>query len=157
MTDDRAFLEEAVRLSRCALRTGRGGPFGAVIVQDEAVIARGANRVTIANDPTAHAEVVAIRRACRVLGRFELSDCVLYSSCEPCPMCLAAALWARLSRIVHASTRADAAFAGFDDQAFYRELALPPARRRLRMKHLALPEARAVFEDWRRLPGRIRY
>ncbi|MBI5387136.1 MAG: nucleoside deaminase [Verrucomicrobia bacterium] len=143
------FMREAIRLSLAGMRRGSGGPFGAVIVRRGEIIARGWNRVTSANDPTAHAEVVAIRRACRKLGVFHLRDCVLYASCEPCPMCLAAICWARIPKVYFANTHADAAAIGFDDEFFYRELARPAGRRRLKMKPLLRAEALVAFEEWR--------
>jgi tRNA(Arg) A34 adenosine deaminase TadA len=129
------FMTEAIRLAR----DSKGGPFGAVIVQGGRIIGRGANQVTVINDPTAHAEVVAIREACRLLGTFHLGTCELYSSCEPCPMCLAAILWARLDRIYFALTRQDAAAMGFDDEQFYRELTKPTMPMQPVGRDLALP------------------
>ena len=129
-------MAEAIRLSLEKMRQGLGGPFGAIIVKDGEIIARGSNQVTSANDPTAHAEVVAIREACRRLGTFLLSGCELYTSCEPCPMCLSACYWARLDRVFFAATRQDAAEAGFDDDFLYRELAVAPADRQLPLEQL---------------------
>ncbi len=154
---DAAFLREAIRISRTRMRQGRGGPFGAVVVRDGAVVARGWNAVTSTNDPTAHAEVVAIRRAARALGSFSLAGCVLYSSCEPCPMCLAAAYWARVDRLVYAATRDDAAIAGFDDARIYREVPMAPEARSLHTDHLLRAEAIAVFEEWLAKPDRVSY
>ena len=119
------FLREAIRLSIESLDANQGGPFGAVIVRGDEIVGRGWNRVTTANDPTAHAEIVAIRDACKRLNTFSLAGCELYSSCEPCPMCLAAIYWSRLDSLVFAATRDDAADAGFDDALFYEELARP--------------------------------
>jgi guanine deaminase len=154
---DTRFLREAIRLSRTRMRQGRGGPFGAVVARDGAIVARGWNAVTSSVDPTAHAEVVAIRRACRTLGTFSLAGCVLYASCEPCPMCLAAVYWARLDRLVYAATRDDAARAGFDDALIYREVPLAPEARSLPTEHLLRAEASAVFDEWLAKPDRIPY
>lgn len=154
---DAGFLREAIRLSRARMRQGRGGPFGAVVVRDGAIVARGWNAVTSSLDPTAHAEIVAIRRACRRVGSFSLAGCVLYSSCEPCPMCLAAAYWARVERLVYAATRVDAARAGFDDAAIYREVPLAPEARSLPTDQLLRSEAVAVLEEWLAKPDRVTY
>ncbi len=154
---DTPLLREAIRLSRTRMREGSGGPFGAVIARDGIVVARGWNAVTSSNDPTAHAEVVAIRRACRRIGSFSLAGCVLYASCEPCPMCLAAAYWARVDRLVYAATRDDAARAGFDDAVIYREVPLPPGDRSLPTGTLLRAEAAAVFEEWLAKPDRVPY
>jgi guanine deaminase len=150
------FLSAAIRLASDSARTS-GGPFGAVIVRGGEVIATGSNQVTASNDPTAHAEVVAIRAACQRFGTFRLDDCVLYASCEPCPMCLAAIYWARIPRVVFAATRADAAQAGFDDEAIYAELAKPLAERAVCMEHLAAPEATVPFQLWRANAQRTTY
>ena len=155
-TDER-LLREAIRLSRIRMRQGRGGPFGAVVARDGAIVARGWNAVTSSLDPTAHAEVVAIRRACRKLGTFRLDGCVLYTSCEPCPMCLAAAYWARVDRLVYAASRDDAARAGFDDAFIYDQIPLAPEARSLRTDHLLRAEALAVFEEWLAMPDRVPY
>ena len=155
--DDHAHLARAVALSREHMERGEGGPFGAVIVRDGTVLAEGWNRVTSSNDPTAHAEVTAIRRACEALGTFSLPGATLYTSCEPCPMCLAAAYWARVSRIVFANTRQDAAAIGFDDQLLYDEIPKPVAARIVPTLHAPTPEARAVFEAWRTKPDKIAY
>jgi guanine deaminase len=155
--DDEKHLAHAVALSREHMEGGRGGPFGAVIVRDGRVLAEGWNEVTSTNDPTAHAEVVAIRRACREVGDFSLAGATLYASCEPCPMCLASAYWARVSRIVYANTRADAAAIGFDDSFIYDEIPLDPDKRSLPAMHRPTPEARAVFEAWLNKADKIRY
>jgi tRNA(Arg) A34 adenosine deaminase TadA len=154
---DTPFLREAIRLSRTRMRQGRGGPFGAVVVRDGVILARGWNAVTSSLDPTAHAEVVAIRRACRALGTFRLDGCVLYTSCEPCPMCLAAAYWARVDRLVYAATRDDAARAGFDDAFIYDQVPLAPEARSLPTDHLLRAEAITVFEEWLAKPDRVPY
>jgi tRNA(Arg) A34 adenosine deaminase TadA len=155
--DDHAHLARAVALSREHMEGGEGGPFGAVIVRDGRVLAEGWNRVTSSNDPTAHAEVTAIRRACEELGTFSLPGATLFTSCEPCPMCLAAAYWARVSRIVFANTRQDAAAIGFDDQLLYDEIPKPVAARIVPTIHAPTAEARAVFEAWRTKPDKIAY
>jgi tRNA(Arg) A34 adenosine deaminase TadA len=134
-----------------------GGPFGAVIARDGVVVAEGTNRVTRDRDPTAHAEIVAIRAACAALGTFGLPGCEIYTSCEPCPMCLGAIHWARLARIHYANDRRDAARIGFDDDALYREVALPPAARALPMVRLLAAEARAAFEAWAAQPDKTPY
>jgi guanine deaminase len=154
---DTRFVREAIRLARARMLEGRGGPFGAVIARDGVIVARGWNAVTSTNDPTAHAEVVAIRRAGRKLGTFNLEGCVLYSSCEPCPMCLAAAYWARVDRLVHAASRDDAARAGFDDAFIYDQVPLPPDDRSLATSQLLRPEAVAVFEAWLAKSDRVPY
>jgi len=151
------FMQEALRLAKQKMRAGAGGPFGAVVVKDGKIIARGWNQVTSTNDPTAHAEVVAIRAACRAQGSFKLSGCELYTSCEPCPMCLAAIYWSRLDKVFYAGTRQDAERAGFDDALIYRELPKPPSRRRLPMKQLRRAGALAVFAAWREKPDKIPY
>ena len=156
-TLDAQLLREAIRLSRERMRQGRGGPFGSVVARDGLIVARGWNAVTSSLDPTAHAEVVAIRRACRTLGTFSLAGCVLYASCEPCPMCLAAAYWARVDRLVYAATRDDAARAGFDDELLYREVPLPPQDRSLPTATLLRTEAVAVFDEWLAKVDRVRY
>jgi guanine deaminase len=155
--DDQAHLARAVALSREHMERGEGGPFGAVIVRDGEVLAEGWNRVTSANDPTAHAEVTAIRRACEDLGTFSLPGTTLYTSCEPCPMCLAAAYWARVSRIVFANTRQDAAAIGFDDQLLYDEIPKPVTDRIVPTIHAPSDDARSVFEAWRTKPDKIAY
>jgi tRNA(Arg) A34 adenosine deaminase TadA len=151
------FMRAAIRLSREKMRRGDGGPFGAVVVRRGKIVGRGWNRVTSGNDPTAHAEVVAIREACRKLKTFRLDDCEIYTSCEPCPMCFGAIYWARLRRIFYANTRRDAAAIGFDDEWFYRELARPATKRKIPMKQLARAEALKVFGEWKRKPDKICY
>ncbi|GGK36853.1 nucleoside deaminase [Salinarimonas ramus] len=155
--DDRRHLARAVALSREHMERGEGGPFGAVIVRDGAVLAEGWNEVTSSNDPTAHAEVSAIRRACRAVGDFSLRGATLYTSCEPCPMCLASAFWARVDRIVYANTRTEAAAIGFDDAFIYDEIPKDPAARALPAEHLPLEEARAVFRAWMEKADKVAY
>lgn len=150
-------MRRAIELSREKMRVGEGGPFGAVIVRDGVVIAEGWNRVTGHNDPTAHAEIEAIREACGALGTFTLEGCEIYSSCEPCPMCLAAIYWARLDRTYYGNTAADAASIGFDDEHLYRELALPVQVRSLPSERVLPDEAHAVFAEWAADPDRVMY
>jgi tRNA(Arg) A34 adenosine deaminase TadA len=142
------FMRAAIEEADAGLRSNRGGPFGCVIVRQGRIVARGNNRVTSTNDPTAHAEVTAIREACQALETFSLEDCELYTSCEPCPMCLAAIYWARIPRIFYGNTRSDAAAIGFDDDLIYREIALPPEKRSVAMKSLLREEAQRTFKAW---------
>jgi guanine deaminase len=151
------FMREAIRLSVQMMRRGKGGPFGAVVVKANRIVGRGCNQVTSANDPTAHAEIVAIRDACRRLKTFQLDDCDLYTSCEPCPMCLSAIYWARLRNVFYGNTRQDAAKINFDDDFIYREVALPIRKRKLIMKQLLHDEALAAFAEWQRKPDKILY
>lgn len=151
------FMREAIQLSQEGMDSGSGGPFGAVIVKDDHIISRGQNRVTSSNDPTAHAEVVAIREACKALDTFSLEGCVLYTSCEPCPMCLAAAYWARVDAIYFGNTRTDAAHIGFDDAFIYKELTLPIEKRTLGMHILMHDEAQKPFENWQKKIDKIPY
>jgi guanine deaminase len=150
-------MARAIQLSIEGVQSGRGGPFGAVIVKEGRIIGEGANEVTSRNDPTAHAEVLAIRRACETLGVFELKDCELYTSCEPCPMCLGAIYWARLARIYFASTAEDAAKAGFDDSFIYGELKVPPSQRRIPTTQMMRKEALMGFRAWANRPDKIPY
>ncbi|MFQ5447688.1 MAG: nucleoside deaminase, partial [Saprospiraceae bacterium] len=131
MEHHRRFMREAIRLAFEGMRNGTGGPFGAVVVKNGEIIGRGNNRVAASNDPTAHAEIVAIREACRHLGHFQLEDCILYTSCEPCPMCLGAIYWARPKKIFYACTRGDAAAIQFDDDFIYKEFEMPPGERKI--------------------------
>jgi guanine deaminase len=142
------FMREAIALSRQGSDTDQGGPFGAVIVLDREIVGRGHNRVLATNDPTAHAEVVAIREATGRLGRFHLETAVLYTSCEPCPMCLGAIYWAKIGRIFYGNTRSDAAAIGFSDDLIYRELGLPLDQRSIPLQQISRDEALAVFRDW---------
>jgi guanine deaminase len=151
------FMREAIRLSLSKMRANWGGPFGAVVVRKNKIVGRGWNCVTSTNDPTAHAEVSAIRDACQKLKTFQLDDCELYTSCEPCPMCLAAIYWARLRKVFYANTRKDAARIEFDDDLIYREMSMPIARRHLPMKQLLRDEALKVFVEWKDKPDKIRY
>ncbi len=151
------FLEMAIDLATKNVEEERGGPFGAVIVRNGEVLAAAANRVSLDNDPTAHAEVVAIRAACRQLGVFQLVGCTLYTSCEPCPMCLAAIYWSRADAVYYCNTQQQAAAAGFDDSRIYREIALPMQQRSLRMIHLANDKAIESFNKWQTSPARVDY
>jgi guanine deaminase len=144
---DHSFLQQAIEMAIDNVRRG-GGPFGALVVKDGVVIAAGANQVTRTNDPTAHAEIVAIREACRVLGDFQLSGCDVYSSCEPCPMCLGALYWARPAHIFFAATKDEAAAAGFDDSFIYREIQVPLSGRSIPTLHVADETANRPFEEW---------
>jgi guanine deaminase len=149
----RMAIEEGVR----GVRSARGGPFGALVVQGDRVLAAACNEVTSRNDPTAHAEMQAIRAACELLGSFQLTDCDVYASCEPCPMCLGALYWARPRAVYFAASRTDAAAAGFDDATIYEELGRPPPERKMAIEHVVLDGATRPFEVWRASPGRVRY
>lgn len=157
MQDDEHFLREAIRESAAGMNAGDGGPFGCVIVRDGQIVGRGHNRVTSTNDPTAHAEVTAIRDACSRLGTFQLDGCTLYTSCEPCPMCLGAIYWARPARVVFAATRHDAADAGFSDDFIYREIDEPPGRRAIPFTQILREAALEVFAEWKTKPDKIVY
>lgn len=150
-------MQAAIDLAAEHMRSREGGPFGAVITRGSEIVARGWNRVTSSNDPTAHAEITAIRAAAAALGSFQLRGCVLYTSCEPCPMCLGAAYWARVDRLVFAANRRDAAEAGFDDDLIYSELALPPFSRQLPTQQALRDRAIEVFAEWRRMSDKIPY
>ena len=149
-------MAEAIRLAIENVAQG-GGPFGCVIVKDGKVVGRGVNRVTQTNDPTAHAEVVAIRNACQALGDFQLTGCELYTSCEPCPMCMAAVYWARPDKVYFGATKDDAAHAGFDDSMIYEEFALPYEKRRIPVSQTGRDEALKAFEAWAKSPNKVRY
>jgi guanine deaminase len=146
---DSVFLRLAIELARRGVEEGKGGPFGCVIVKDGEVIGKGCNGVTSTNDPTAHAEVMAIRDACRHLGDYQLTGCDVYTSCEPCPMCLGALYWARPDRVVYAASRFEAAEAGFDDAFIYTEINLPDGERRIPFVHGVMTESAEVFALWR--------
>ncbi len=150
------FMRKAIELAVDNVKSG-GGPFGAVIVRDGKIIATGANRVTPNNDPTAHAEVMAIRAACTKLGTFDLSGCVIYTSCEPCPMCLGAIYWAHLDKIFYGANQHDAAAIDFDDSFIYRELELPPTKRHKPVQNILHDEAQAPFELWRNKEDKVAY
>ncbi|WP_131115848.1 nucleoside deaminase [Lichenihabitans psoromatis] len=157
MASDHDFLLQAVALSKSNMEQGRGGPFGAVIVRDGVVIGEGWNAVTSSNDPTAHAEIIAIRRACEAVGSFSLDGATIFSSCEPCPMCLSAIYWARMERLVYANTRHEAAAIGFDDAFLYDEVPKDAADRSLPTEHVVSPEARAVFDAWAAKSDKVEY
>lgn len=157
MEDKKVFMREAIKLSLDNMRAGNGGPFGAVIVKDGKIIARGFNKVTSTNDPTAHAEVVAIREACKALGSFQLDGCEIYTSCEPCPMCLGAIYWARPDKMYFANTKVDAANIGFDDQFIYDEIELDLHKRKLPTEQLLQEEAIEAFKEWQSKTDKIEY
>jgi guanine deaminase len=150
-------MREAIRLSLKKMRSGKGGPFGAVVVKGNKIVGRGCNEVTSSNDPTAHAEIVAIRDACHRLRTFQLDECDLYTSCEPCPMCLSAMYWARVRSVFYGNTRKDAARIAFDDDFIYREVALPIRKRQLVMKQLLRDEALAAFVEWEQKADKTLY
>jgi len=152
-----SFMARAIELSLENIRSSQGGPFAALIVRDAEIISEGTNRVTSAHDPTAHAEIVAIREACRKLRRFDLTGCEIYASCEPCPMCLGAIYWARLAKVYFASTAADAAKIGFDDSRIYDEIRRPLTERRIPMIPLMRDAAIRVFDAWEAKPDKISY
>ncbi len=157
MQGDPLFMQQAISLATENVVSGRGGPFGAVIVRDGKVVATGANLVTATNDSTAHAEVVAIRNACTALASFQLAGCTIYTSCEPCPMCLGAIYWAHLDAIYFGNTAADAANAGFADEDLYRELTRPHAQRQISIVNLLRDEAASSFAAWKAHEPRIEY
>jgi guanine deaminase len=150
-------MRRAIELARTGMLSGKGGPFGAVVAKDGIVIGEGYNEVTSTNDPTAHAEIVAIRNACANIGDFQLAGCRIYTSCEPCPMCLGAVYWARPEKFFFAGTRTDAAEAGFDDEMIYEEIAAPLAERRLDAENLLRESARELFREWIDLPDKVTY
>jgi len=147
--EDMIFLRRAIDLARQGMEDGRGGPFGCIVVRDGEVVGEGCNGVTSTNDPTAHAEIMAIRDACERLGHYQLTDCTVYTSCEPCPMCLGALYWARPLRVVYAATRQEAAAAGFDDDFIYREIGLPLEQRKIPFDHAASAAAAELFARWK--------
>jgi tRNA(Arg) A34 adenosine deaminase TadA len=151
------FMKRAIALALENVRSGSGGPVAALIVKEGRIIAEGANQVTSTNDPTAHAEVVAIRGACRVLADFQLTDCDLYTTCEPCPMCLGAIYWARPARVFYAATATDAASAGFDDAFIYDELKSAPAGRRIPMTQILREDSLAIFVAWKQRENKTPY
>ncbi len=157
MTEQEQFMKIAIELSYTAMRTGTGGPFGAVVVKDGKIIARGMNLVHAKHDPTAHAEMVAIRKACQVLQTAQLAGCEIYTSCEPCPMCLGAIYWARPDKIYYANTKTEAAAIGFDDQFIYDEIDLPIQQRHLSIEQLSSKDAQQAFEEWKFMNNKIRY
>ena len=154
---DNPFMARAIQLSLDNVLSGKGGPFGAVIVKNGEILAEGVNRVTAINDPTAHAEVVAIREACAKLRAFELTDCEIYTSCEPCPMCLGAIYWARLARVYFGNLASDASKIGFDDSFIYREIAQALRKRSIPMVPMMREQALAAFRAWQEKPNKIPY
>jgi guanine deaminase len=154
---EQQFLERAIELSREGMQSGKGGPFGCVIVKDGRIIGEGYNQVAAANDPTAHAEVVAIRNACKTLNSFQLTDCDVYASCEPCPMCLGAIYWARPKRVIYANTKKDAAAINFDDQFIYDEIDKRDSERTIEFVHHPNSKASNVFEEWKQMGNKIEY
>jgi tRNA(Arg) A34 adenosine deaminase TadA len=151
------FMRKAIELATENVRTNAGGPFAAVVVRAGSILAAGVNQVTGTLDPTAHAEIVAIRSACQALGNFQLTGCELYTTCEPCPMCMGAIYWARLVKVYYAGTRHDAAQAGFDDSSIYDQLALPPASRNIEMIPMMREQALQAFREWEQSQTKIRY
>lgn len=156
-TREKEFMKMAVALSRKGMEKGEGGPFGAIVVKGDKVIGQGYNSVTAENDPTAHAEVVAIRDACNTIGSFQLEGCEIYTSCEPCPMCLGAIYWARPDKVYFANTRSDAENAGFDDSFIYQEIALPPQKRKIPMVPMKDEEALEIFDEWKQKENKTTY
>jgi len=154
---DQKFMQRAIDLAAEGVKKGAGGPFGAVVVKDGEIVGEGHNQVTSTNDPTAHAEVVAIRRACEKLGSFQLDDCIVYTSCEPCPMCLGAIYWARPKQIFYACDRQDAAVIGFDDQFIYDELEKEMNDRQIKIVRIMRKEALPVFENWQEKSDKVEY
>src|SRR6201988_5133600 len=154
---DKKFMQEAIELSVNNVKSGRGGPFGAVVVKDGKIIARAANSVTSTNDPTAHAEVNAIREACKILNTYQLTGCEIYTSCEPCPMCLGAIYWARPDRVYFAATAGDAAEAGFDDSFIYAELKGSDRERRIPFEPIMREGGLEPFREWMKKSARVRY
>lgn len=151
------FMKMAIDLSRKGMEEGKGGPFGCVIVKDGTVIGKGSNSVLLTKDPTAHAEMVAIREACYNLGHFQLDGCELYTSCEPCPMCLGAIYWARPSKVFYANTKIDAAEIGFDDDFIYQEIELPKKQRQIPFEQISHIDAKKVFQEWQKKDNKNLY
>jgi tRNA(Arg) A34 adenosine deaminase TadA len=154
---DEYFMRRAIALAQNGIDSNAGGPFGAVVVKNGEIVGEGYNRVTSTNDPTAHAEIVAIRNACRNLDSFQLDDCILYTSCEPCPMCLGAIYWARPSKIFYAATHTDAANIGFDDQFIYEEIEREPGDRQIKTVNLLREEGLKVFRNWENKTDKTEY
>ncbi|MGD0543030.1 MAG: nucleoside deaminase [Candidatus Acidiferrales bacterium] len=154
---ENTFMQRAIALALENVQSGHGGPFGALVVKDGKIIAEATNNVASTNDPTAHAEIVAIRQACKKLGKFHLEGCEIYASCEACPMCLGAIYWSRLDRIYFAATAADAAKAGFDDSFIYQEISKPHAERKIPVFQLLREEALDPFRAWEQKPDRVSY
>ena len=154
---ENVFLKRAIELSKLGMQSGSGGPFGCVIVKDEEIIGEGYNMVISTNDPTAHAEVVAIRNACKKLSAYQLSECDVYTSCEPCPMCVGAIYWARPKRVVYANTRKEAASIEFDDDFIYHEINTDLAHRKISFVHSPDPWAREIFDEWKKWEDKKKY
>jgi guanine deaminase len=154
---EQVFLQRAIELSRIGMESGEGGPFGCVIVKDGLIVGEGNNKVTTSNDPTAHAEVVAIREACKKLSTYQLDGCDIYTSCEPCPMCLGAIYWARPRRVIYANTKEDAAEIGFDDDFIYDEINAPINNRKIRFIHIPDARAKDAFTAWKNWTGKQTY
>jgi len=157
MKDDKYYIREAIKQANKGISNKEGGPFGAIVVKNGEIVGRGNNKVTSTNDPTAHAEMVAIRDACKNLNSFQLNDCIIYSSCEPCPMCLGAIYWARPKKLVFASSKEDASEAGFDDSLIYKEIALPKEKRLIETKQILQDEGKFVFDKWIELEDKTEY
>ncbi len=155
--DDEYFIKHAIQLAKEGMHANAGGPFGALVVKDGVIIGEGYNAVTSSNDPTAHAEVVAIRQACKTLGTFQLDDCIIYTSCEPCPMCLGAIYWARPKKVVYAGNRSDAAEVDFDDQFIYDELDVAIVERKIPFLQIMQEESRKLFKKWKEKQDKIQY
>ena len=155
--DEKKFMRKAIRISVNNVEKQKGGPFGAIVVKDGKIIARGSNQVTATNDPTAHAEVVAIRKACKALKTFQLTGCEIYTSCEPCPMCLGAIYWARPDKLYYANSKEDAAAINFDDQFIYDEINLPKAERRIPFIALRVPNQDIAFKTWQQMENKHLY
>lgn len=154
---EKQFIDEAAQMAIKGIHQNAGGPFGCIIVKNGKIISRGYNQVTSTNDPTAHAEMVAIRQACKSLNSFQLDDCEIYTSCEPCPMCMAAIYWARPSKVYFANTHKDAQSIGFDDQFIYQELSLPIEKRKIEMQHIESVKAKEAFQLWQQKKDKIEY
>jgi guanine deaminase len=157
MTREEKFMQEAIRLSQNSLQNNEGGPFGCVIVRGDEIIGRGNNKVTSTNDPTAHAEIIAIRDACKKLGSFQLEGCEIYTSCEPCPMCLGAIYWARPKAIYYANSRQDAAEIGFDDSLIYNEFTQPEQERKIPIFSIGRQDALKIFKEWSNKSDKTKY
>jgi tRNA(Arg) A34 adenosine deaminase TadA len=154
---EKQFMEAAIDIARRGMQSNTGGPFGCIVVKDDKIVGRGANSVLAQNDPTAHAEVVAIRDACTYLKTFQLEGCEIYTSCEPCPMCMGAIYWARPSKVYYAATRHDAADAGFDDSLIYKELTVPMEQRQIEMINIGREKSCELFREWRDKPDKVDY
>jgi tRNA(Arg) A34 adenosine deaminase TadA len=154
---EKYFLEKAIELSKQSSEQKHGGPFGCVIVLENEIVGEGYNMVTSTNDPTAHAEVVAIRAACKKLNTYQLSDCEIYASCEPCPMCLGAIYWARPKKVIYANTRYDASTIGFDDDFIYNEIGTDVLKRQIPFIHHPHPKAKQVFDEWKKMDDKLKY